>query len=890
MRRGLAQAGSLTDGIEAALAALSDEPGLAGALGAESAVLVWSRDAGRILWASGPAAELRASLADASGAVHRAFPARARLAALAGGLAPRAGMRVERLRLEPGGLGAPSTLACRILPLGDEDCLVTVFLGRPPKLLSRPASADLAAESREGGLPPFVERLRRQGTRRFIWSIDRDGRFSSVSAPLAEVVGAGSAALVGRSWDEIAADIVIDADGAVARHLDRRATWSDHQVLWRVADTSFVVPVELGGMPVFASGREFDGFRGFGLCRASDARPGPTSPSRLVTPADEGLPASAGPDGAADGPPEGVLPAAVAGWSGSSFAPFHARLTGQLGAARRLPIRPAERGGTERENRPSLSVTERGALREIAEALGARLEEDEPLIDPNAASAEVVQLPIGHARDSSLPRFLDRLPAGIVVMRGGAPVFANRFLLDLLGYPDLRAMVRRGGTGGLFASGTGDRAGPGDGSRPVTLLAASGATVPLDMRLTTVEWGEGPASLLLVRPLPGREEASAAPALELDLARRDLRLRELTAALDAAELGVVVVDPLARITSLTAAAERMFGYSQNEVAGDSFTILLAPESHAEALELVTSVERVQPPVDPRAARLTGRTRDGTFIRLGASVGAVGGPERAGVVLTFRDVSGDVGAQAELNAARRAADAALARQTEFLARVSHEIRTPLNAIIGFAEIMLEERFGPVGSDRYRSYLRDVHVSGQHVVSLVGDLLDLAKVTSGKAELTFTAQDLNDVLERAVGLLQPLAASERVILRTGLAPDLPRIVADERSLRQIALNLVSNAIRFTPAGGQVIVSSRLSDGGGAAFRVRDTGIGMSPAEMEAALEPFRQVSSTRREDGTGLGLPLSKALAEANHGTLSLSSPSGGGVLAEVMFPASRVLSD
>jgi signal transduction histidine kinase len=255
---------------------------------------------------------------------------------------------------------------------------------------------------------------------------------------------------------------------------------------------------------------------------------------------------------------------------------------------------------------------------------------------------------------------------------------------------------------------------------------------------------------------------------------------------------------------------------------------------------------------------------------------------------LRDVTAYKQTEGELLAAKRAAEEANAQKSDLLAKISHEIRTPLNAIIGFAEVMLEERFGPIGNERYRDYLRDVHASGAHVISLVNDLLDLAKIEAGRMELSFASVSLNDLVGATVALLQPQAARDRIVMRTSFAPKLPPVVADERSIRQIVLNLVSNAIKFTDAGGQVIVSTALTDGGEVAFRVRDTGIGMTEDEIEAALEPFRQLATARKRGGTGLGLPLTKALVEANRGALRLQSSPNEGTLAEVLFPPTRVL--
>ena len=167
--------------------------------------------------------------------------------------------------------------------------------------------------------------------------------------------------------------------------------------------------------------------------------------------------------------------------------------------------------------------------------------------------------------------------------------------------------------------------------------------------------------------------------------------------------------------------------------------------------------------------------------------------------------------------------------------------------------MEERFGPVGNERYKEYLKDVHTSGTHVLSLVNDLLDLSKIEAGKMELAPEELDANATIGECVSIMQTQANQQRVIVRLSLAPRLPRIRADERSLRQILLNLLSNAVKFNEPGGQVIVSSAQTDAGFVVIRVKDTGIGMSDDEIDIALEPFRQVATSRKTTGTGLGLP-------------------------------------
>ena len=169
----------------------------------------------------------------------------------------------------------------------------------------------------------------------------------------------------------------------------------------------------------------------------------------------------------------------------------------------------------------------------------------------------------------------------------------------------------------------------------------------------------------------------------------------------------------------------------------------------------------------------------------------------------------------------------------LARISHEIRTPLNAIIGFAEVMIGERFGALGNERYIDYMKDIRSSGERVIAIVNDLLDLSRIETGRLDLTFSNQNLNDLVEQCVAVMQPQANRERIIIRTSLAPMLPPVLADARSLRQIALNLIGNSIHLANAGGQVIVSTALSDFGEVVLRVRDTGQGLNDSEVAAAI---------------------------------------------------------
>jgi signal transduction histidine kinase len=342
----------------------------------------------------------------------------------------------------------------------------------------------------------------------------------------------------------------------------------------------------------------------------------------------------------------------------------------------------------------------------------------------------------------------------------------------------------------------------------------------------------------------------------------------------------VVLDGELHITSANRRAAALLGV--NPLVGAPFISLFAPASCDSAL---AEIAKLNEGGAGDAVEVSARAREGTEITLTMTVGRLG-TDRLGVVL--RDLSLARKRETELVEARLRAERQSTAKSEFLAKVSHEIRNPLNAIIGFSELMMEERFGAIGNDRYRQYLKDINSSGGHIMALVNDLLDLSKIESGRIELALAGVALNELVEQCVALMQPQANREGIILRSSLSPRLPEVIADARSLRQLVLNVVASSIKLTGAGGQVIVSTARSDNGALILRVRDNGVGMSAPELADALEPLQQVSS--RAGGSGIGLPLAKALAEANGASLRIESNRGSGTLIEVTFPRERVVGE
>jgi PAS domain S-box-containing protein len=773
---------------------------------------------------------------------------------------------------------------------------------------------------------------------RFMWQMDAEGRFSLGSDEFTRLIGTRTAAGFGRLWSEIADTFGLDPDGRVVRAIATRDTWSGIVLNWPV-DGGGRLPVELSGLPLYDRTRNFAGYRGFGVCRDLDGltrlaalrrlelfsdAPPQTHPADMV-PADiahtpaanspsvpntplSGVPGSADPIAVETSPPTDLEAPVETPIEIPKEIPKEA-------TANVLPFRPL---GEPKS--PVLTSVENSAFNELARQLSARLEDENGAATPapatpDAPTAIIQELAAAEAADEPADAapdwlaepeppargqakrdrtLLDLLPVGVLIYRLDRLVYANSAFLKRIGYASLHALEDAGGLDALYVEpGVSAASSTSDTGTPVTISASPASmeqapATPVDARLYTISWDDDSALALIFSGAAGQSAAVAAaiappaPTPEPSPVGH-ANAEELGAILDTTADGIVMFDAEGNLNSCNRSAEALFGYDGDRLAQRNLANLFAPESQRVVRDYLESIKGAGVSSLLEHGRdVLGRTSRGGIIPLSMTMGRTrtGGPNFFAV---FRDQSETKKSESELQHARRLADRAAGAKADLLARISHEVRTPLNAIIGFAEVMIGERFGALGNERYVEYMKDIRASGERVIAIINDLLDLSRIETGKLDLTFANQNLNDLVEQCVAVMQPQANRERIIIRTSLAPALPPVIADARALRQIMLNLVGNSIHLANAGGQVIVSTALSDLGDVVLRVRDTGHGLNDNEVAAAMEPFRtQAPSDQTSHTSGVSLSLTKALVEANRAQFHIKTGAHSGTLIEVVF--------
>jgi PAS domain S-box-containing protein len=793
----------------------------------------------------------------------------------------------------------------------------------PPADELPPPLQTIEPQTRPIAAPPWLDEPphRRRHPLRFMWQMDAEGRFLLGSDEFTRLIGARTAAGFGRLWSEIAEVFGLDPEGRVLKAFATRDTWSGIALDWPV-DGGARLRVELSGLPMFDRARNFVGYRGFGVCRDleglarldalrrteffSDPAPLPLSADVAQAQIVKDSPAAeivAGTDVPSSVP---ELPASIASET-SHPTDLETQVDSQVETPKNvLPFRPVNEPKS-----PSLTPVENSAFNELARQLAARLENETGAIpetpDVSEAPDAALEPPAAEASEPAGDRpgwlsqpeppprgeaardkvLLDLLPTGVLIYRLDRLLYANPAFLVRVGYDSLHALEEAGGLDALLVEpGVSSASSTSDTGTPVTISATqpSGGPAPAsatDAHLHAIVWdGDTAHALICCNPRVAPQAVAESPAAEPSQVGH-ANAEELGAILDTTAEGIVMFDAQGNLNSCNRSAEALFGYDGDELVQRNLSELFAPESQRVVQDYLESIKGAGAASLDHGREVLGRVREGGLIALSITMGRTQA-DSPNFFAVFRDLSQTRKSEAELLQARRLADRSVNAKADVLARISHEVRTPLNAIIGFAEVMIDERFGALGNERYVEYMKDIRASGERVIAIINDLNDLSRIESGKLDLAFANQNLNDLVEQCVAVMQPQANRERIIIRTSLAHTLPPVVADARALRQIALNLIGNSIHLANAGGQVIVSTALSDFGEVVLRVRDTGHRLNDNEVAAAMEPFRTQAPADQTSNSGVSLSLTKALVEANRAQFQIKTGGHSGTLIEVTF--------
>lgn len=418
---------------------------------------------------------------------------------------------------------------------------------------------------------------------------------------------------------------------------------------------------------------------------------------------------------------------------------------------------------------------------------------------------------------------------------------------------------------------------------PVITKAAPG--LPVGMRLggfwvNPVVGADGePITQLDVMAVPAGSDT-------ISLQReRDDAISLLTSVFDVSEVGIVVTDRQQRIIRVNDSFVRIYGWEREELIGKSYIELITQDEREQASrnhqEFLKS--GIRSSGEMKLIRKDGHIANALFTT--AAIELSHG--RRFQVTTIMDITLRKQMEVTLRLAKEQADAANHAKSTFLANMSHELRTPLNAIIGFSEMMMKETFGPLANEKYKEYLGDIHLSARHLLEIINEVLDMSKIEAGRVELDEEPFDIGQLIQAVSRMMASRAFSAGLKIEEVVPDDLPPLCADPRLVRQILINLVGNAVKYSGNGGAITMAASLNAEGGLRLTVADTGVGIARDRIKDALEPFGQVSKPQdNSGGTGLGLPLAKAMAELHGGVLLLESDVGKGTIVTVDFPAWR----
>ncbi|MGV0909158.1 PAS domain S-box protein [Martelella sp. FOR1707] len=684
--------------------------------------------------------------------------------------------------------------------------------------------------------PPEPEIAEGPLPRRFVWRTDIYGRITEVSSELVEAVGEETGAIAGLTFGEVETQLGVKGAGAIGDLLQTTETWSGRSVEWPLGNTNMLVPVDLAALPTFTRERRFDGFRGFGLVRLGEQREAPR------------------------------------------------------------PIRVPEARQTE--SAKTLTDDERHALDEIAsqlrsavpaedlrrEAAAEDMQQETPEPQPRGPVIRRTTAPAEKAETTADTSEFDRSENPIVIQAGERILHVNPAFLAVSGYGSLEAVIAAGGTDAFVERGNDDR---------LFLRTADGERLPVSFHMQAIAWNDGRALALTLRPAQDSDtlatplvgaapKPAEAPAPSAD---RDAEVAELSSILDTATDGILILDGERRLRSLSASAAALFATDTAEVAGKPVDILFAEESHGDLRRHLDRLgQRPAGEIATEGLEVIGRESGGGLIPLYVTLGPL--PQSDGICMALRDITALKRREDDLRAARREARQAEDDRDAFVSALRYEVRQPIDAIVSLSETLDHQPFGAIGDQRYHRIAREIALKGRHARGVIGRLLGEPEPEPEIAPpppepetkpRKDDAARINDAIAEAVSMVQPRANGRRIIIRAALSPSVGSAPGSEETLRQIAHELLMGAVQFTPAGGQVVVSTALTADGATVLRFRDNGIAPSRRRVGNG--------GARSEQGGAENTHLEKArrLAESLGARLEVQAVPNEGMLVEVFLP-------
>ncbi|WP_366658541.1 PAS domain S-box protein [Fodinicurvata sp. EGI_FJ10296] len=484
----------------------------------------------------------------------------------------------------------------------------------------------------------------------------------------------------------------------------------------------------------------------------------------------------------------------------------------------------------------------------------------------------------------SIHAVLDDAPVGVSIvsmMAADAPlIYVNRGFERMTGYS--RAEVT--GRNCRFLQGNFENE---PQRRVIREAQAVGQACTVELQNVRKD-GREFTNLLKLRPVynAGDAKPSFYIGFQTDISAQRQAERAREAIIDAAPIAMLVVDVNGVIQRVNAQLETLFGYAGETLIGRSVEMLIPANLHSrhqelrEAFQRSPSKRQMGPDRAVRALR-----HNGTEFPVEIGLSYYTDEDQAYVIAAINDISQRKALEDNLREKKEEAELANQAQAAFFANVSHELRTPLNAIIGFSDIL---KTNTAIGEKEREYLKDINESAWHLFEVIDHILHSAKLSAGKWKINPHRLNVAQIVRYAIRQIELYAQKKRLALQVAIQPDMPDLWADERSLRQVLTNLITNATKYTPADGRIDVAARLGSNAKICIEIADTGPGMDRNEKRRALEPFGSAedSYTRREGGIGLGLPIANALVHLHQGRLEIDTEKGRGTIVRIIMPADR----